>query len=69
MGLLTLSSKNKRQALNDNDGGGPRVTSEESRDLSVRVWTVDENMNVLQVEHHEEDRTSRLGIEILQDSV
>ena len=30
---------------------------------------LDENMNVLQVGHHEEDRTSRLGIGVLQDSV
>jgi len=29
----------------------------------------DENMNVFQVGHHEEDRTSQLGIDVLQDSV
>jgi len=40
--------------------------------LAISVYEyglLDENMNDLQVGHHEEDRTSQLGIDVLQDSV
>ena len=74
MDFLTLGSKNKRQARNDNDGGGSTFTRHEllATNPAISVYECglsDENMNVLQVGHHEEDRTSRLGIDVLQDSV